>query len=174
MNIELLNLIKNRRRCRKFSSKKIEQNIIEKIIECARSAPTGMNFQTFSFVVINDSEKIAKLASAVRTALNRGSDYNMYNPALLILTTNKKESRFREVDNACAMQNIYLACEALDLGCVWINQIKDCHDDFAVREILTELGVPEDHGVYGSAAIGYKADDWSAKQKELISKVIFN
>ena len=121
---ELINLIKNRRTCRNFSKKEVSESAVKQILECALSAPSGMNYQTWSFVAIMNREKIQKLAKAVGKALNR-ENYNMYNPSVLILTTNDKESRFREVDNACAMENIYLSCEALGLGCVWINQLKD-------------------------------------------------
>ena len=160
---ELINFIKNRRTCRTFSEKEVSETDVKQILECALSAPSGMNYQTWTFVAIMNREKIQRLATAVRKALNRDAGYNMYNPSVLILTTNDKESRFKEVDNACAMENIYLASESLGLGCVWINQLKDCFDEPEVRAILDELGVPKNHGVYGSAAIGYKSQEAQPK-----------
>lgn len=80
----------------------------------------------------------------------------MYHPAAIIITSNEKDNKFREVDNACAMENIYIACEALDLGCVWINQLYTVYDEPQVRALLSEFGIPENHGVYGVAAIGHK------------------
>lgn len=168
---ELINLIKNRRTCRNFSEKEVSESDVKQILECALSAPSGMNYQTWSFVAIMNREKIQKLAKAVGKALNR-ENYNMYNPSVLILTTNDKESRFREVDNACAMQNIYLSCEDLGLGCVWINQLKDCYDEPEVRAILDELGVPKNHGVYGSAAIGYKSQETLPKEIKGTFKIV--
>ncbi len=169
---ELIKLINNRRSCRKFSEKEVSESDVKQILECALVAPSGMNLQTWSFVAIMNCEKIQRLAKAVQKALNRDADYDMYNPSVLILTTNDKESRFREVDNACAMENIYLACEALDLGCVWINQLKDCFDEPEVRAILDEFGVPKNHGVYGSAAIGYKAQETQPKQIKGTYKIV--
>lgn len=168
---ELINLILKRRSCRAFSEKDVLESDVKQILECALSAPTGMNLQTWSFVAIMNREKIQKLAKAVGKALNR-ENYNMYNPSVLILTTNDKESRFREVDNACAMQNIYLSCEALGLGCVWINQLKDCYDEPEVRAILDELGVPKNHGIYGSAAIGYKVQESLPKEIKATYKIV--
>ena len=160
---ELINLILKRRSCRAFSEKDVLESDVKQILECALSAPSGMNYQTWSFVAIMNREKIQKLAKAVGKALNR-ENYNMYNPSVLILTTNDKESRFREVDNACAMENIYLAANSFGLGCVWINQVKDCFDVPEVRQFLTDFGIPENHGVYGCAAIGYKAQEPAAKE----------
>ena len=169
---ELINFIKNRRTCRNFSEKEVSESDVKQILECALSAPSGMNYHTWTFVAIMNREKIQRLATAVRKALNRDAGYNMYNPSVLILTTNDKESRFKEVDNACAMENIYLASESLGLGCVWINQLKDCFDDPEVRVILDELGVPKNHGVYGSAAIGYKTQEAQPKEIKGTYKIV--
>ena len=113
-----------------------------------------MGRQTWQFTAITDRAKIQKLAKAVATALGLDSGYTMYNPAVLIITSNDKDSRFREVDNACAMDNIYLASEALGLGCVWINQVNDCFDNAGVRAVLKEFGVP-DNGHYASGKAPY-------------------
>lgn len=169
---ELINLIKNRRTCRNFSEKEVSESDVKQILECALSAPSGMNCQTWSFIAIMNREKIQRLATAVKKALNRDAGYNMYNPSVLILTTNDKESRFKEVDNACALENIYLSCEALGLGCVWINQLKDCFDEPEVRSILDEFGVPKNHGVYGSAAIGYKTQEAPSKEIKGTYKIV--
>ena len=169
---ELINFIKNRRTCRNFSEKEVSESDVKQIIECALSAPSGMNYQTWTFVAIMNREKIQRLATAVRKALNRDAGYNMYNPSVLILTTNDKESRFKEVDNACAMENIYLAANSFGLGCVWINQVKDCFDVPEVRQFLTDFGIPENHGVYGCAAIGYPAGDPRPKEITAVAKIV--
>lgn len=95
----------------------------------------------------------------------------MYSPEVLIICSNEKDNKFKEVDNACAMENIYIASTALGLGCVWINQLKDCFDTPEVRKHLNDLGIPENHGVFGCAAIGYPADG-SAHPKEIHGKYL--
>lgn len=123
-----------------------------------------MEWQTWQFTAVMNREKIQLLAKAVGKALGRDEGYDMYNPDVLIITSNEKDSKYREVDNACAMQNIYIASEALGLGCVWINQLLNCYDEPQVREILDSFGVPQNHGVYGCAAIGYKVQEPSTKE----------
>lgn len=154
---EVIKAILERRSCRAFTKDAVKREDVETILDCALHAPSGMGKQTWQFTAVVNREKIQKLAKAVGRALGRDESYDMYDPAVLIITSNEKESKFREVDNACAMENIYLASEALGLGCVWINQVLGCYDEPAVREVLKEFGVPDGHGVYGRAAIGYKA-----------------
>ena len=145
----LIDFIKQRRSCRAFTAESISEDDVQTILECALAAPSGMGKQTWQFTAITDKAKIQKLAKAVADAMGIPSGYNMYNPAVLIITSNDKESQFRQVDNACAMQNI---------------------DNPAVRAILREFGVPDNHGVYGSAAIGHKAG--SPSNKAIVGKAI--
>ena len=161
---EIIKAILDRRTCRSFTEEKVALDNVKTILDCALAAPSGMCKQTWKFTAVVNPEKIKQLAAAVGSALSRGPEYTMYSPQVLVITSNLKESKYREVDNACAMENIYLACQGLGLGCVWINQVQDCQDNPAVRAILTEFGIPEDHGVYGCAAIGYRASPPSAKE----------
>lgn len=165
---EVIRALMERRSCRSFTKEAVGREDVETILDCALRAPSGMGKQTWQFTAVMDREKIRKLASAVSEALGRGPEYDMYDPAVLVITSNKKESRYREVDNACAMENIYLAANALGLGCVWINQLLTCFDEPKVRELLRTFGVPDDHGVYGCAAIGYPAA--APGEKERIGK----
>lgn len=170
MNSTIENILK-RRSCRSFTEEKISENDVKTILECAIAAPSGMNLQTWSFVAVTDREKIQKLAKAVEKALGR-TGYTMYNPDVLIITTNEKTSRFCEVDNACAMENIYIAATALNIGCVWINQLKDCFDNPEVRKILADFGIPDSHGVYGCAALGYSKTSPAEKEIKASYRIV--
>ena len=81
-------------------------------------------------------------------------NYNLYCPAALIIPSNVEGGAW---DNACAMENIMLAAHSMGVASVWINQLSDTCDDPRVRAMLTELGVPEEHKVFGMAALGYAA-----------------
>lgn len=154
MNEAIQNIL-TRRSIRAFQETPVEREKIDTMLKCATYAPSAMNRQTWHFSAVLSAEKIKKLADAVGAAL--GSDaYNMYKPAALIIPSNEPG---KEADNACAMQNIMLTAHALGVSSVWINQVKDTCSDPAVRAVLTEFGVPEDHVVFGIAALGYAAGD---------------
>ena len=63
------------------------------------------------------------------------------------------------------MQNMLLMAQNLGLGSCWINQIRECCDEPEVRELLTSYGVPKDHIVICSAAIGYIEKETPAKPR---------
>lgn len=55
---------------------------------------------------------------------------------------------------------------------MWINQLHGICDRPEIREALRALGIPEDHVVYGMAALGYP-DDTPIAPKERIGEVAY-
>ena len=54
--MDILTAIKERRSCRSFSDEPIESKNLEKILDAATWAPSPLNAQPWSFVVITDSD----------------------------------------------------------------------------------------------------------------------
>lgn len=100
--------------------------------------------------------------------LQGNEKYDMYKPAALIIPSNELigDTGITSWDNACALENIFLAAHSMGLGTVWINQLSDTCDVPEVRAVLTEFGVPENHKVFGIAAIGYAAAETPVKEKK--------
>lgn len=153
-----------RRSTRSFEEKALKREDLEQIVKAALYAPSGKGLQTWRFTVLTDTAKIQKLAAAIAAELGRDG-YNMYCPQALIIPSNEKSSPFGKEDNACALENIFLAAHSLGIGSVWINQLQGICDAPAIRAILDEFEIPSDHIVYGMAALGYPAP---APQKEVV------
>ena len=60
----LLDIAKHRRTCRNFSSEPISDEMVEKILEVARWAPSGANSQPWSFIIVKDPEVRKQLFDA--------------------------------------------------------------------------------------------------------------
>ena len=97
-----------RRSVRAFQEKAIPADQLQAILETARFAPSGMGRQTWKFTAVTNREKIQKLAAAISKELGR-EGYNMYQPEVLIIPSNDVESPFGKEDNACALENIFIA-----------------------------------------------------------------
>ena len=153
---ETIQTILTRRSIRAFQDRPIPAGDMKLLVQAALHAPSGMGYQTWQFTVVSNPEKIQKLAKAIAAKLGRDG-YDMYRPAALIIPSNLKESRFGKEDNACALENIFLAAHSLGIGSVWLNQLKDICDEPAVRDVLDSFGLRPDHAVFGAAALGYPA-----------------
>ncbi len=170
---QVIENIFTRRSVRAFTSQPISKETIEVLIQAGMYAPSGMNRQTWEFIGVLNEEKIKELAAAIAQVWDRPT-YDFYKPTALILITNEKESRFGREDNAGALQNIFLAAHSLGLGSVWINQLNNGSSEKAeIRAVLDKLGVPEDHTVFGIAALGYPADEPKGKvEKKATYRII--
>ena len=155
-----------RRSVRAFQEKEIPTQELEQILEAARYAPSGMGRQTWKFTAVVNPDKIQTLAAAISAELNRNG-YDMYRPQVLILPSNEADSPFGKEDNACALENIFLAAWSFGIGSVWINQLQTICDRPSIRSILSQWGIPENHVVYGMAALGYPA----SSEKKTVEKI---
>lgn len=165
--MEVREALLTRRSVRAFDTdKKIPREALERMVEAARYAPSGMNRQLWHFAVVQSPALIGKLAAAVRQALGRDEGYDFYAPNALILVSNDPDNPHGVEDNACALQNIFLMAHADGIGSVWINQFKGICDRPEVRALLDEAGVPKGHRVTGAAALGYPAKPAEPKEKK--------
>lgn len=155
---ETMKTILNRRSVRSFSREPISEEILKDLVNAAMHAPSGMCRKTWKFTVVMNQEIIKRLASVIEKVLNRPG-YDMYNPVAIIIPSNQRDSKYGREDNACALQNIFLAAESYGVGSVWINQLTEICDEPEIRTILNELEIPEDHIVYGLAALGFANPD---------------
>ena len=156
MNEAIKNILE-RRSVRKFSDEPITREELDLIIKAGLYAPSAMNKQTWKFTVLTKTEDIQELAEAIAKQLDR-EGYDMYKPAALIIPSNGKDSKFGRDDNACALENIFLAASSLGIGSVWINQLHGICDEPEIRALLDKYEIPADHVVYGMAALGYSAE----------------
>ena len=176
--MEAFEAILTRRSTRKFAAEAPEKELIGKVIEAGRYAPSGGNSQTTHFIVITAPEILDELAWVVQTAFakmeiqenmykslqnsinasRRGNYVFHYNAPVLIVTANKKGYGNAMADSSCALENMMIAANALDLGSCWINQLHWLDEDEAVREYLYGLGLAEDETVTGALALGLAAE----------------
>ncbi len=157
--MDAMQCLLERRSIRSFTDKQIEKCDLEKIAKAAYHAPSAMNRQQWQFTVVRKAEVIERLADCLRKKLNRDKGYNFYKPNALILCSIVRDNPHGIEDCAVAMENIMLAAHSLGIGSVWINQFKGVCDDENVRKELQAIGVPDNHIVCGTAALGYASED---------------
>ena len=170
-----LDAILTRRSTRKFRQKSVEQDKLKQIVEAGRFAPTGGNCQSNHFFVLTNPAVLAKVVELVQSAFakmelredlykslqnsirlsQKGSYVFDYNAPALIAVASQKEYGNNMADVACALENMMIAANELDLGSCYINQLKWLNEDPALLAYFRELGLKDDERIYGSVAIGY-------------------
>ena len=170
-----LEAIKTRRSTRKFQQKPVELEKLQTIVDAGRFGPTGGNCQSNHFFVISNPEVLKKLVELVQSAFaamelredlykslqnsirlsQKGSYVFNYNAPALIVVACQKEYGNNMADVACAVENMMIAANELDLGSCYINQLKWLNEDPALLEYLRSLGLKDSERVYASVALGY-------------------
>ena len=164
-----------RRSTRKYLDKEVSQELLEKIIETGRYAPSGGNSQSNHFLVIQNKQIIDHLVKMVERAFSqmeitenmyrslqnsinlskKGGYVFCYNAPVLIIVANKKDYGNNQADCAIALENMMLEANELDLGSCYINQLKWLNEDQKILSYLQSLGMNEDERVYDSLIVGY-------------------
>ncbi len=163
---EVIQNILTRVSVRDFKSTPVAKADVETLIKAALYAPSGMGKQTWHFTAVLDTAIVAELAATVGEVLGR-EGYRFYGAPTLIIPSNERDNPYTIEDNACALQNIFLAAHSLDIGSVWINQLSQISDEPRVRAILTKLGIPENHVVTGIAALGYATEPFDGMKEKI-------
>ena len=168
--------ILTRRSIRKYTEKQIKDEDLNMILEAAKYAPSGGNSQTWHFTVVQNKEKLLMLNENIKVAFEKvvvdektyksisggkiaakNDKYSFYyNAPTLIIVSNIADYGNAMADCACALENMLLAANSMDLGACWINQVRWFGDDTGVRKMLTEMGIPENHKICGAVSIGYR------------------
>jgi len=165
--LDVFEAIKGRRSVRKYKADPVSEELIEKILEAGRWAPSGSNIQPWEFIVINDP----KILDMVRK-FSPGS-FGGAPLAILVCSDRERarkfggplgESYLAPVDCAMAVQNMLLAAYALGLGSCPIKSFSQT----AVKEILE---IPDHLEPELLIAIGYPTKNPSPPPKRPLSEI---
>lgn len=119
--MELLKAIKGRRSIRAFTDKKVEKNIIDKIIDAANHAPSGGNYQLCRFIIIDNVDLKNKIVDM------GGAIFIKDAPLVILVTYDKRIGNFQYKDYiqsaSAAIQNMLLMAYSLGLGSCWACQL---------------------------------------------------
>lgn len=149
--------------CRKFNSKEVEQEKIDKIIQAGILAPTGMNRQPFKIFKINDSKNIEKLKLA--TPFTFGASL------FLLVCADEKSSyvrpfdnkNFAQIDTTIVATHMMLEIADLGLGTTWVGHF----DEKVLKEQFPKLS---EYTTVAIFPIGYPDENVQVSPMHSISK----
>lgn len=72
----LFNALRSLRVIRRYKEKKVPEELVDKILDVMRYAPTGANVWSESFTVISDPEKLRNLSTSIRETIESDKRWN--------------------------------------------------------------------------------------------------
>lgn len=149
--MDFLELAESRFSVRAFSDRKVEKNVIEKILRAGQAAPTACNFQPQRILVIESEEALAKFRKCTRSH---------FNAPLAILVCFDREACWKrdydgkpsgEIDASIVCTHMMLEAASLGVGSTWVMH----YIPEAVRE---EFELPENLESTALLVMGYPAE----------------
>ncbi len=171
---ELIGLMKERWTARKFKSKDVDEDKLEKIIEGGRWAPSGGNKQPWELIVIRDDEAKEKIAEIYARGLGLDSPPERFTspPVLIAVGIDKRTidsypegmpAEFIIYASIGAMvQNMSLIAASMGLSLSWGTQPEDVEEE--LKELLD---IPEYIYIPDILQLGYPDQDrYSSGRRE--------
>jgi nitroreductase len=156
-------LLMRRRSIRAFKSEPVPDEVLWKLFELCRHAPSSMNRQPWSFIVIRNREKIEFLAG-----LREGNSAPIASaPMAVAICADSRITKRPEQDGCIAAYHFMLAAKLFGLGTCWIAAMDR-------EEAKHALEIPKDLYVATITPLGYPAERPEAKsRKDAASMVRF-
>lgn len=180
---KLETLMKGRRSVRRYKQENLEPELLQRLLEVAWHAPTGVNTRQVRFTVIDDRDKLASFRDELLAGIARLVRENALPeqlaffadfvqlweeqcvdvlfrgaPHLLVASVSDKAVSPLQ-DCMIALSYFELFAQANGVGTVWDGLAKIAINDL-VPESLARLGIPENHTVgyciaFGKPAVQY-------------------
>ncbi|MBR6618172.1 MAG: nitroreductase [Oscillospiraceae bacterium] len=150
--------ILSRRSIKSYTAQQVPQELLEKVIEAGRYAPTGMNAMAPIFIAVQNPEVIAKLSKMNAAVMGMNGDPFYGAPTVILVLANRERGTWLQ-DGSLAMENLQLAAHALGLGSCWIHRCYEMFESDEGKALLKEWGVEGDYAGVACCILGYAAGE---------------
>ncbi len=172
--MDVFEAIASRRSVRAFLPDSVPKEIVERILDAARCAPSSGNSQPWRFLVVNDRRSLSQLLERSIEAIERRidgsdrianeekpnvkSDYRSYADHafgapvfVFVFVATDRYPEHADSDGALAVGNMLLAAHALGYGACYQTSL------FPGNAVRERFGVPEDYRFICAVPIGTPA-----------------
>lgn len=162
MSENYLEFLRTRRSIRIFKPKPISDELVMKILDVARFAPSAKNKQPWEFIVVKRKDLLNRLSKIHVSAKPIAKA-----PLAIVVICDKKLSPISyQVDCANAAMYIMLAAHALNLGTVWIQSLRN------IEEIQKILNIPPNKIPIAIIAMGWPAEKPKSKPRKQLKEIV--
>lgn len=151
-----------------YTQAEIPKEDLEKIVCAGIRAPSGLNMQSTSFVVVTNAELREKISELMPSPATQTA------PAILVVISEVIESQwgaFEVEDYGAAVENILLAMTGLGYAGVWMDGTTRSEGiDAKIKEMLE---LPEKFSVRTIIPIGVPKDEVKQREKKPMEERVF-
>lgn len=161
-------LARRRYSVRSYQSTPVEEDVLTGIVEAALLAPSAVNFQPWSFIIVNDPELLGQLHGCYHR------DWFKTAPVCIVAVgdhdkgwrrpTDDKD--YTDIDVAIAIDHLMLAATEAGLGTCWV-----CH--FNAEKCASIFNLPQNFEPIALIPAGYpQSGNIPEKKRKSIDQVV--
>ncbi len=160
----MIELIRNRRSIRKYTTQAIEPEKIELLQEAMLRSPSSKNSNTWEFIFVDQPEIIQQLA----TAKPHGSQFLAGAPLAVVVVADNSHNEIWIEDCSIASIFLQMTAQSLGLGSCWVQIRGREHDEnqTAGEYVQNLLSIPKQYQVLSVVGVGYPAQERRGKATE--------
>jgi nitroreductase len=159
--MSLVDVVLSRRSIRRYEKKDVPNEVLDRILEAGRQAPSAANRQPRHFIILTDQEMKQELSTGLFNRFIKDSPITIVGCAHVgdILT-----GKWSIIDTSIAMQNMVIAAWAMGVGSCWIG-------DFKEDKVKQLLKIPAKWKVVALITFGYPAEQPKQRKKKPYEKL---
>ncbi len=160
--------VENRVSTRKYKSDPVPDEILKRILEAARLAPSGKNGQPWRYIIVRDDQVRKKLVEACK-----GQRF-IYEAPVTVVACGYESKAYKKmggywnslpVDIGISLEHLMLAAEVEGLGTCWIGA-------FIEEDVRELLDIPEEVKIVALTPLGYPDCEKSFKSRKSIDEFV--
>ena len=166
--MSVLDIIKRRRSTRRYKDDEIPEEVLLRVMEAARLAPSGKNLQPWKFILVKDKDLKIRLAQAAR-----GQMFIARAPVIIVACGYPEQSyahmgnymKSWPIDVTIAIDHLMLQAEEEGLGTCWIGAFEE-------KSVKPLLNVPEDVRVLALTPLGYPDETPRDRGRKALEEIV--
>lgn len=159
---ETITDLENRRSCRKYTDRQIDEETLNTILTAAAYAPSGMGKQSAKIVVTQNPEIIRRVSKLNAAVMGRDVDPFYGAPALAIVFADRNVHTYVH-DGVLVAGNLMNAAYAMGVDSCYIFRAEQEFECEEGKKLLEEWGIGEQYAGIANIILGYR-DEGGVKE----------
>ena len=167
--MKFIELVKKRKSTRKYSEEAVPRSVIDQCLEAARMAPSAVNSQPWSFIVVDDKETKNKIVEKSMSGIYSSNAFVRNAPVIIVVITEVpsytvrlgrffRNVNYSLIDIGIACDHLTLQAEELGVGTCWLGW-------FSEKAVKKVLGLPKSTKIDVMISMGYPQKSYVKEKK---------
>lgn len=159
--MDAIEAIKIRCSIREFDQKAVPRDVIEKIVDCGRLAPTARKEEPWEFIAVTDKKKLKEVADIT----DHGKFIAFSAFAVMVCS---KDTKYYLEDCCAATENMLVAAASFGVGSCWVAGDKKHY----CQDVMRSVNIPAGYKLVSIIAFGYPVGKLKPLAKRRLQDVL--